>query len=77
MLLVSKKQIDPIFGQRLRALREAKGWSQTKLGNEAGVRYQYVARLERAESEPGWAMVLKLAEALGVTPDAFVSDADE
>jgi transcriptional regulator with XRE-family HTH domain len=73
-LTVAKKKIDPKFGRRLRALREEKGWSQTQLGEAAGVRYQYVARLERAESEPGWAMVLKLAEALGVTPDAFTED---
>jgi transcriptional regulator with XRE-family HTH domain len=72
--VVGKKKIDPTFGQRLRELREAKGWSQMRLGEEADVRYQYVARLERAESEPGWAMVLKLAEALGVTPDAFTKD---
>lgn len=75
-LSVAKKKVDPAFGKRLRALREAKGWSQMKLGEEAGVRYQYVARLERAESEPGWEMVLKLAEALGVTPDAFTSEGD-
>ena len=73
-LVVGKKRIDPLFGRRLRALREAKGWSQTQLGQVAGVRYQYVARLERAESEPGWMMVKKLADALGVTPDAFTKD---
>lgn len=66
----SKKKVDPTFGRRLRALREARGWSQAKLGETAGgVRYQYIARLERAESEAGWEMATRLADALGVSLD--------
>jgi transcriptional regulator with XRE-family HTH domain len=34
--------------------------------------YQAIAKYERGAVEPGWPTVLKLAEALQVTPDAFL-----
>lgn len=72
--VAKKKKIDPTFGQKLRALREGKGWTQAKLGEAAEMMYQEVARIERGEREPGWAIVVKLAKALGVKPNAFLSD---
>ena len=42
-----KKDIDPTFGRRLRALREAKGWTQAQLGEKVGMMFQNIARLER------------------------------
>lgn len=66
-----KKQIDPVFGQRLRILRQEKGWTLAQLGEKAGMAYQDVARLERAEREPTWGTILKLATALEVSLDEF------
>jgi transcriptional regulator with XRE-family HTH domain len=34
--------------------------------------YQAIAKYERGAVEPGWPTVLKLADALGVTPDTFL-----
>jgi transcriptional regulator with XRE-family HTH domain len=73
--MARKKQIDPAFGRRLRVLRETKGWTQTQLGEKAGgMGYQEVARIERGEREPTWSTAIRLAEALGVTPNAFICD---
>ena len=62
------------FGQRLKSLRLDAGLSQTQLGERAGMVYQAVAKIERGAVEPTWPTVLQLAEALGVTPDAFLGD---
>ena len=40
--------------------------------------YQNIARFEREEREPTWPTVLKLAEALGVSPNDFLDgDGDD
>lgn len=64
-----KKKIDPELGRRVRALREERGWTQSQLGDRAGMGYQEVARIERGEREPTWSTALKLADALGVALD--------
>ena len=78
MLLVAKKpKKEPSgFGARLRALRERAGFTQASLGEASGMAYQAIARLERGATEPTWPTVLKLADALGVTPDAFLAGGD-
>lgn len=79
MIAVAKsRRTDPTgFGVILKQLRESAGLTQSELGERCGMAYQAIARIERGENEPSWPTVLKLARALGVTPDAFVSDADE
>jgi len=74
---VAKKKIDPTLGQRVRALREEKGWTQTPLGDRAEMMDQNLARIEQGETEPTRGTVLKLAEALGVTPASFPGDEDD
>jgi transcriptional regulator with XRE-family HTH domain len=55
------------FPVRLKQLREAKGWSQAKLADEAGVSREYIARLETGKHDPPLSRVEKLATVLGVT----------
>ncbi len=56
------------FGERLRALREARGWTQEELGRRAGLAGKTtVWRLEAGQHQPAWPTVLALANALGVT----------
>jgi transcriptional regulator with XRE-family HTH domain len=71
--VAKKKQERTAFGRRLRALRESKGLSQTQLAERVEMPYQAIAKYERGAVEPGWPTVLRLAEALGVTPDAFLA----
>ena len=78
MLVVAKKKpSDNLFGERLRALRHKAGLSQSQLGEKADMLPHALARLERGERTPGWDTVLRLAEALGVTPNDFTDDADD
>jgi transcriptional regulator with XRE-family HTH domain len=59
------------IGGRIREMREARGWSRTDLAEAAGVSMRAVTQWERNEREPSWGNVLALAEALGVTCEAF------
>lgn len=73
MVTVAKRYETTAFGSRLRAIRTAAGMTLAELADKAGLEANALARLERGEREPMWPTVLKLAEALGVTPDAFLA----
>jgi transcriptional regulator with XRE-family HTH domain len=64
---VSKQQ----FGARLQELRLARGWSQADLAQNAGVNVWAVRQWEGGRSDPGWTSVVALADALGVSTEAF------
>lgn len=60
----------PLLAERVRALREERGWSRGRLAKEAGVDARTVARLEGAGAiQPGFFTVGAVAEALGVSLD--------
>ena len=57
-------------GERVRSLRTGRGWSQGKLGREAGLSQPTVANFERGRTTGGLALTIsKLAKALNVDPD--------
>jgi transcriptional regulator with XRE-family HTH domain len=56
------------LGQRLRRFREDRGWTQAALAEHAGVSKPYLSELEGgAGRRPSGQILLKLADALGVT----------
>ena len=59
------------FGPRLRAIREAAGLTQAQLAERLGVSVPRVSDLERGRREPGWRVLLSIADALAVPLDAF------
>lgn len=59
------------FAGRLRELREAKGWTQRQLAEAAGLKIGGVRDIEQGINNPTWPTVLALAQALGVTCEAF------
>lgn len=56
------------IGERIREARKAKGWSQSKLGEELGVSQQMVAQYEKGDRTPKKETVEKIADALDVIP---------
>lgn len=62
------------FGRRLRELREERGVSQQELERRSGIAHQTIHHYEHGDGSPNWTTVLKLARALGVTPDAFLGE---
>ena len=51
---------------RVRRLREARGWTQARLAQEAGLAQAQVSRIESGENAPGLPVAVRLASALGV-----------
>lgn len=56
------------FGIRVRALRNAKGLTQEKLGKLAKTDYKFIGALERGEKGVSFEVIERLAKALGVEP---------
>lgn len=70
--------LDPLstFAANLRRLREKRGLSQERLGEEADVHVTHVSKIERGQCEPGVRTVYKLAGALDVSVGALFEGAD-
>ncbi len=60
------------LGRRIRSLRNAKGWSQQELGNEADINYKFLGEIERGQKNPSFNILVKIALALEVDlPELF------
>jgi transcriptional regulator with XRE-family HTH domain len=74
LALAEEKRSGTVFGSRLRALRLERQLTQQQLAERCGMPYQNIARIERGERTPNWDTVVRIAEALEVTPDAFLAE---
>lgn len=54
------------FGERVRMLRKARGFSQEAFAAKCGLDRTYIGGVERGERNLGLLNVLRIAEALGV-----------
>jgi transcriptional regulator with XRE-family HTH domain len=64
------------FGDRVRALRKAQGYSQEGFADAVGLDRTYIGGIERGERNPALKAILKIALALRVPPEAlFQKDA--
>jgi transcriptional regulator with XRE-family HTH domain len=59
--------IDADLAHVLRALREERGRSQESLAHDAGLTLRTLQRIERAQANPTWSTVRRVASALDVT----------
>src|SRR6185312_16355319 len=61
--------------ERVRFLRQGKGWSQAKLAEESGVPKAYISDLENGEAgKPNIQYAYSIAVALGVTLDDLLNE---
>src|SRR5207247_10508813 len=60
------------LGDRVRQLRNRKGWTLEQLANEAGVSKGFVSAVENAHNQPSGKVLLNLARALGASVDFIV-----
>jgi transcriptional regulator with XRE-family HTH domain len=65
------------FGERLRALREARGYSQEQLGEMARLHRTYIGGIERGERNVSLLNIWRIADALGVAPGIFFPTPDD
>ncbi len=63
------------FGDRLRAERERRGFSQEHLGDRAGLDRTYVSGIERGIRNVGLRNIERLAETLEVPPSSLLAEA--
>ena len=64
---------DATFGRRLAAARRARGWTQEKLADRAGLSRGTVSVHELARHKPQWDTVHALAAALDMTQDELLA----
>lgn len=64
------------FGERLKILRQSAGLTQEQLAAKAGMKSQNIARLENSGRSPTWATAVRLAKALGLSIDQFLTTGD-
>ncbi len=64
------------FGERLRELRKARNLSQRTLGNQVGVSFTYISKVENEKLDfgdyPSEELICKLAKALDVDEDEML-----
>ena len=63
-----------LFGAVVRRLRESHGWTQEELAERAEMSATYLGFVERGENVPTLTIILKLADALGVSPGRMIDD---
>jgi transcriptional regulator with XRE-family HTH domain len=61
------------FGNRIRTLREAEGWSQEDLAERSGLHRTYISGVERGVRNPTLEIIGKLAQAFGVSPSELLN----
>jgi transcriptional regulator with XRE-family HTH domain len=66
------------FGEKILVLRHRRGWSQRKLGEEAQINPNTIARLERDEiKDPGSQLLVRLARTLQTSIDYLLGLRDD
>jgi len=63
-----KRKILRQFGNKVKKLRKAKGWTQDELAKRTGLHRTYIGSIERSERNVSLINIEKIAKALGVIP---------
>lgn len=65
------------FGMAVRAVRTRASIAQEELANRAGIDRSHMGKIERGEHMPTLAIILRVAEALGVTSALLMAETEE
>ncbi|MCI0334544.1 MAG: helix-turn-helix domain-containing protein [Planctomycetes bacterium] len=68
------KSVKRRFGQRIRKLRQERGWSQEELAARSKHHWTYIGGVERGERNPTLLVIVSLATALKVKVTELFSD---
>jgi len=68
---IMAQEIDIVIGQRVRALRQVRGLSQTDLGAKIGVQFQQVQKYETGMNRISCSRIQLIADVLGVPASDF------
>lgn len=66
MVKDAKPKIKRAFGDRVRELRMARGWSQETMGEACDLHWTYIGGIERGERNPTLESVYKVAKGLKI-----------
>ena len=58
-----------LLGKRLASIRKKRGWTQERLAEKTNLANNYISNIENNRSIPSLETLVKLCEALGVTPN--------
>ena len=74
--MTGAKEADPkiAFGRTIRKLREAKGLSQERLADLAGIHRTYIGDVERGKRNIALINMTRLAGALGISLSRLISE---
>lgn len=67
-----KNKICLEFGRTVRRLRHGLALSQEDLADRADIHRTYIGGIERGERNPTLTMIVRLSEALGVSPETLL-----
>lgn len=62
------------FGQKLRRLRDQRGYSLRELAQILGVHYTHLNKIELGQKGPSTDLVLKVAQVFDVSTDQLMKD---
>lgn len=68
--------LDQVIGNRIRAVRSARGVTQTDLGKHLGLTFQQVQKYETGSNRVSAATLVRVAAILGVPADLLLRDLD-
>lgn len=60
------------LGTSLKALRKQKEMTLTEVAEKCGITHSTLSKIERAQSWPSEALIIKLAEVLGTSPESLL-----
>ncbi|HGS4460846.1 TPA: helix-turn-helix domain-containing protein [Vibrio metschnikovii] len=62
------------IGENLKRIRRDKGWTQSELANNCGIRLGQISKIERNETDPKLSTIYAIMRALECTPNALLMD---